>query len=35
MIKVLDQFGEKVPGEARWQSTHLLVCTGFSHSERQ
>jgi hypothetical protein len=27
MIKVLDHFGEKVPGEARWQTTCQLVCT--------
>ena len=28
MVKVLDQCGEKVPGEARWQATCLLVCMG-------
>ena len=25
-IEVSDQFREKVPGEARWQITRLLVC---------
>jgi hypothetical protein len=25
-IKMSDQFREKVPGGARWQTTRLLVC---------
>ena len=27
IVKVLDKCGEKVPGEARWQTTRLLMCT--------
>jgi hypothetical protein len=34
MIEVPNQFGEKVPGEARWHATCLLVCTRvFAHRE--